>query len=115
MVVAILHGSERNVDWIGPRRGIIFHPITFLFLRCNCPASSYNKVMLMPLQIKNESFFTTAEAAAYLGFAEDTVRRYVYRGLISGHKLGKNIVVSKSECDRYRKEKREPGRQKKNS
>jgi excisionase family DNA binding protein len=71
--------------------------------------------MLIPLQIKNESFFTTAQAASYLGFAEDTVRRYVYRKLIRAQKLGKTLVISKSECDRYRKEKRSPGRQKKNS
>ena len=68
----------------------------------------------MPLQIKNESFFTTSEAAAYLGFAEDTMRRYIYRKLIRGQKIGRTIVISKTECDRYRKEKRAPGRQKKN-
>lgn len=69
--------------------------------------------MLMPLQIKTESFFTTAEAAAYLGFAEDTVRRYVYRGLINAQKLGNTLIVEKSELDRYKQEKRNPGRQKK--
>jgi excisionase family DNA binding protein len=69
--------------------------------------------MLVPLQIKSDCFFTTSEAARYLGFAEDTVRRYVYRGLISGEKLGNTILVSKNELDRYRKEKRNVGRQKK--
>jgi excisionase family DNA binding protein len=69
--------------------------------------------MAMSLQTKNDMFFTTREAADYLGFAEDTVRRYVYRGLISCQRMGNIIVVSRSECDRYRKEKRKPGRQKK--
>lgn len=69
--------------------------------------------MLTPLQIKSESFLTTAEAAAYLGFAEDTVRRYVYRRLISAQKLGNTLIVEKSELDRYKQEKRNPGRQKK--
>ncbi len=67
----------------------------------------------MPLQIKSDCFFTTSEAATYLGFAEDTIRRYVYRGLISGQKLGNTVLVAKSELDRYKQEKRNPGRQKK--
>lgn len=67
----------------------------------------------MPLQIKSDCFFTTAEAASYLGFAEDTIRRYVYRGLINAEKLGNTLIVSKSELDRYKSEKRNPGRQKK--
>lgn len=69
----------------------------------------------MPLQTKNDCFLTTSEAADYLGFAEDTVRRYVYRGLIEAQKLGKNLVVLRSECDRYMTERRSPGRPKENS
>lgn len=69
----------------------------------------------MPLQAKNDSFFTTSEAAKYLGFAEDTIRRYIYRGLICGKKIGNTLVVTKSELDRYKVEKRGRGRQKKNS
>ena len=67
----------------------------------------------MPLQMKTDCFFTTSEAANYLGFAEDTIRRYIYRGLIHSQKLGNTILVSKSELDRYHLEKRNPGRQKK--
>jgi excisionase family DNA binding protein len=69
--------------------------------------------MLMPLQMKTDCFFTTSEAASYLGFAEDTIRRYIYRGLIRSQKLGNTLLVSKSELDRYKVEKRNPGRQKK--
>ena len=67
----------------------------------------------MPLQVKSDCFFTTSEAAQYLGFAEDTIRRYVYRGLIAGQKLGNTVLVTKTELDRYKREKRNPGRQKK--
>ena len=67
----------------------------------------------MPLQVNSDSFFTTSEAANYLGFAEDTIRRYIYRGLISGQKIGNTILVTKSELDRYKKEKRNRGGQKK--
>jgi len=70
--------------------------------------------MQMPIQSNGETFFTTQEAASYLGFAEDTMRRYVYRGLISSRKLGNMRLFSKSECDRYKREKRQPGRQKNN-
>ena len=68
----------------------------------------------MAIQSRTETFFTTREAADYLGFAEDTVRRYIYRGLIQPHeKHGNSHVISKSECDRYAREKRSPGREKK--
>ena len=67
----------------------------------------------MPLQMKSDCFYTTSEAATYLGFAEDTIRRYIYRGLIDGRKRGNTLIVTKSELDRYKQEKRNPGRQKK--
>jgi excisionase family DNA binding protein len=80
----------------------------------NCPKPCYNSHMQMPIQSNGETFFTTQEAASYLGFAEDTMRRYVYRGLIASRKLGNMRLFSKSECDRYKREKRQPGRQKNN-
>lgn len=54
-------------------------------------------------------FYTTTEAAEYLGFAEDTIRRYIYRGLISAEKVGAQYLISREECDRYDSEKRGPG------
>jgi excisionase family DNA binding protein len=59
-----------------------------------------------------ETVFTTKEAADYLGFAEDTIRRYIYRGLISAKKHGPVYFVTKSECDRYRRSRKNPGRPK---
>ncbi len=67
----------------------------------------------MPIQSNDETLFTTREAAEYLGFAEDTIRRYVYRRLIQAKRLGNMLLFSKAECDRYRREKRQPDRQKK--
>lgn len=52
---------------------------------------------------------TTTEAATYLGFAEDTVRRYIQRGLIQARKFGPVYLVTKMECDRYRKQRRPRG------
>lgn len=52
---------------------------------------------------------TTTQAAKYLRLAEDTVRQYIHRGVIKATKLGPIHVVTKQECDRYRKEKRPRG------
>lgn len=57
-----------------------------------------------------DTVFTTKEAADYLGFAEDTIRRYIYRGLMNAQKHGPVYLVTKRECDRYRREKRSRGR-----
>lgn len=66
----------------------------------------------MSIQGKSEKYFTTAEAADYLGFAEDTIRRYINRNLISAMKFGNSWAVAENELRRYREEKRNPGRQK---
>lgn len=60
----------------------------------------------------NETVLTTKEAADYLGFAEDTIRRYIYRGLIKAKKHGPVYFVTKTECDRYKRARKEPGRPK---
>ena len=83
-----------------------------LFRAFKCTNTCYSSGMRMPIQSNDETFFTTQEAAEYLGFAEDTVRRYVYRKLIQAKKLGNMLLFSKEECDRYQREKRNPGRQK---
>jgi excisionase family DNA binding protein len=67
--------------------------------------------MTVAIRPNTDTFFTTSEAAEYLGLAEDTIRRYIYRGLIFAKKHGRDYQITKSECDRYSKEKRSPGRQ----
>ena len=52
---------------------------------------------------------TTKEAADYLGFAEDTVRKYINRGLIASKKAGPIHLVTKLECDRFKKTNRPRG------
>lgn len=52
---------------------------------------------------------TTTEAANYLGFAEGTVRRYIQRGLINAKRFGPIYLVTKTECDRYMRERRPRG------
>ena len=70
--------------------------------------------MVMAIQSKTEKFLTPREAAELLGFAEDTVRRYINRKLIKAHKFGNTWAVSESECKRYKAEKRAMGRPKNN-
>ncbi|XZE20893.1 helix-turn-helix domain-containing protein [Pirellulaceae bacterium SH449] len=72
--------------------------------------------MIMSIKGNNEEYFTTREAASYLGVAEDTVRTYCKRSLLSpARKLGNSLLFTRSECDRYQKERRSPGKPKKNS
>ena len=52
---------------------------------------------------------TTTQAAEYLGLALDTVRQYVHRGLIRGTKAGPIYLITKAECDRYRRERKSVG------
>lgn len=63
----------------------------------------------MATKITSDTAMTTAEAANFLGFAEDTVRQYIRRGLIRAKKFGPVYLVTKSECERYRKERRPRG------
>lgn len=68
----------------------------------------------MAIQSKKEKFLTPREAASLLGFAEDTVRRYINRRLISAVKHGNTWAIAESECRRYKAEKRAMGRPKNN-
>ena len=64
----------------------------------------------MPIQKKDGIAFTVEEAADYLGYSVHTIRQYINRNLISASKFGPAVVIDKAECDRFRKEKRSPGR-----
>jgi excisionase family DNA binding protein len=57
----------------------------------------------------SDTVFTTTEASTYLGLSEHTVRKYIERGLIKAKKVGTLNLVTKTECDRYRREKRPRG------
>lgn len=57
-----------------------------------------------------KDILTAEQAAGELGLAVDTVRRYVYRGLIEASKFGHQIAITRAEVERYRKERKAPGR-----
>ncbi len=64
----------------------------------------------MSITTKKDTIFTVREAAEYLQYSEHTVRQYIRRGLINAGKFGISVTISKSECDRFSREKRGPGR-----
>lgn len=64
----------------------------------------------MSITTKSDKLFTVAEAAKYLRYSEHTIRMYIRRGLLSAGKFGHAITILQSECDRFSKEKRTPGR-----
>lgn len=64
----------------------------------------------MATAVKQDTVMSTREAARYLGLAENTVRLYLYRGIMTATKIGPVWCVTRSECDRYKREKRSPGR-----
>ena len=64
----------------------------------------------MSIQGKNETYFSTAEAAKLLGIKESSIRMSVFRGSLTPIKIGQALVFSKSELDRYKREvKGKPG------
>ena len=38
--------------------------------------------------------------AAYYGVGLRTIEKWLYRGIITGHKNGHNVVFNQAECDR---------------
>jgi DNA-binding transcriptional MerR regulator len=65
----------------------------------------------MTIKGNNEEYLTTAEAARYLDVAEDTVRTYCKRRLLfPDRKIGANLLFTKSECERYQRERRPRGK-----
>jgi excisionase family DNA binding protein len=64
---------------------------------------------------KTGRYLTPREAGIYLGFSETTVRQYINRGLISAIKFGNTWAIAETECIRYLRDRRKPGRQAKNS
>jgi excisionase family DNA binding protein len=66
--------------------------------------------MIMTIHTKNDQVLTIREAAEYLNYSEHTVRTYIRRNLINAGKFGSAVTILKSECDRFSREKRPPGR-----
>lgn len=63
----------------------------------------------MPLQV-NEPMLTTDEAARFLKLSPHTVRKYVQRGLLRPKQtIGTAYLFLRSECMRYKREKRPRG------
>lgn len=63
----------------------------------------------MLLQAK-EPMLTTDEAAQYLNLSPHTIRKYVQRGLLKPKQtIGTAYLFLKSECLRYKREKRPRG------
>lgn len=57
----------------------------------------------------SDTVLTTTEAAKRMGLSEHTVRAYIVRGLLKAKKLGPIWLLTASECDRYKNEKRPRG------
>lgn len=55
-------------------------------------------------------WYTSEEAANYLELSPWTIKRYAERGLLRHEKVGRSLVFCKAELDRYRRERRPPGR-----
>ena len=67
----------------------------------------------MSIQGKNETYFSTAEAAKALGLKETTIRMCVHRGTLAPQKIGQALIFSGTEIARYKMEnKGKPGRKK---
>lgn len=63
-------------------------------------------------EISLPGFNTCEQAAKKLRMKADTIRRYVHRGLISAGIIGSVYLIADAEVQRFRREKRDPGRPK---
>lgn len=52
---------------------------------------------------------TIPEAAALLGLAPGSVRKFIKRGMIAGEKRGRDWFITQEEVARYNRERRKPG------
>lgn len=63
-----------------------------------------------------EPLFTARDAAEYLGLSLKTVRLYVTRNVLTPcQKIGSTWLLAQSELDRFKQERRTPGRPKSES
>jgi excisionase family DNA binding protein len=66
--------------------------------------------MIRPHRIDDDA--PTADAAEILGLTTETVKKYCQRGVLSARKFGSSWMVLRSDIDRYRANRRPPGRPK---
>lgn len=57
-------------------------------------------------------FLTTQQAADLLDLDRRTILKYIQRGLIQARKFGRDWQIDPAEVERYRQERRKPGRPK---
>ena len=58
-----------------------------------------------------DALVPVASAAKLLGLQPATVYRYFRRGLLTPVRIGRTTMLTLAEIDRYRRDKRNPGRQ----
>lgn len=63
----------------------------------------------MSIQTADDVLYTTKEAAKELKLTQATVFQYISRGLIKPRKEAGRNFIPKSECDRFKQERRGPG------
>ena len=57
----------------------------------------------MPVQT-TETLYTVEEAAEVLGLTAGSVRQYINRGLLQPKRIGRAVMFTESELDRYQEE-----------
>jgi hypothetical protein len=87
-----------------------FSPGAVSFVLLIVAAMNTIEVMTMPINTENGISFTLEEASEYLGHPVVSLRTYIRRKLIFPRKIGPAVLIDKNECDRFRREKRPPGR-----
>ena len=56
--------------------------------------------------MEQKEFYTTHEIAKILGLKEQTIRDYIKRGELAGHKFGKVFRIRKDDFDRFVEQRR---------
>jgi len=62
--------------------------------------------------LRLSDLLSVSQAAEALGLRPDTIYRYFQRGLLDKVRHGASVWVHRSEVERYKAERREPGRPK---
>jgi excisionase family DNA binding protein len=63
-------------------------------------------------QLPAGDWLTLKEAAAFIGISAPTLSVAASKNLLSVVRVGRQVMIEKSEVERYKKERRKPGRPK---